>query len=289
MQWFRALAVSALALGAAGAQEREARAAAPGRKPASDPLKVLYLEDAPRWEYRYVKNALIRQPGVALQAFLSEASTDFRQEATEDLPSLETLPGTRAELFAYDVVLIGDIPPERIDRLTAPAIAWMQLLVDFVEAGGGVGFLAGDRASPDRYRNTPFEKLLPVELEPERAPGAERAAKGGFHPLLAEPAHEITELKADPAVNAKLWRFGFPSLTAYFPVARARDKADVLLMHPTDRNEHGPRVIAAAAKHGKGRTFFIATDETWRWRKPYGDKYQDRFWLNVVRYLGAKM
>jgi len=286
MQGFRVLAVPPLALGAASAQEHEARPPAPDRKPATDRLKVLYLEDTPRWEYRYVKNGLVRQPDVALQCVLYGASTDFRQEASAGLPALKTMPIPREELFAYDVVLIGDVPPERIDRLTAPAIAWMQLLADFVEAGGGVGFLAGERACPDSYRGTPFEKLLPVELEPKRAPGAEPAAKRGFHPQLVEPEHEITELQGDPEKSAALWRHGFPSLMSYLPVARARDQADVLLVHPTDRNEHGPRVIAAAAKYGKGRTFFIATDETWRWRKPYGEKYQDRFWLNVVRYLG---
>jgi hypothetical protein len=29
----------------------------------------------------------------------------------------------------------------------------------------------------------------------------------------------------------------------------------------------------------------MATDETWRWRDPYGEIYQDAFWRNVVRWL----
>jgi hypothetical protein len=35
----------------------------------------------------------------------------------------------------------------------------------------------------------------------------------------------------------------------------------------------------------RGTTFFLATDETWRWRDPYAETYMDAFWRNVVRNL----
>jgi len=37
----------------------------------------------------------------------------------------------------------------------------------------------------------------------------------------------------------------------------------------------------------RGNTFFIGTDETWRWRNPYGETYMDAFWRNVVRHLAS--
>ncbi|MHC4918001.1 MAG: hypothetical protein ACYTKC_00270 [Planctomycetota bacterium] len=61
--------------------------------------------------------------------------------------------------------------------------------------------------------------------------------------------------------------------------------AEAILRHPTDVNRFGKRVIAATGFYPRGRTFFIATDETWRWRKYYGELFHDRFWRNVVRYL----
>ncbi len=47
-----------------------------------------------------------------------------------------------------------------------------------------------------------------------------------------------------------------------------------ILVHPSEKNEFEPRVIAAVDTWGKGRTFFIASDETWLWRKPFGQYYQ---------------
>lgn len=282
MPWSHVVAVGALALGTAGAQDR----ASP---PAAAPVRVLYLEDTPRWEYRYLKNGLLRSdPGVTVQTFLFDASDDFPQESSAGLPSLDGPPRTREELAAYDVVLIGDVPPERIDPLAGPREAWMKLLVEFVEAGGAVGFLAGERATPNAWRGTPLEKLLPVELEPKRAEDEPRRVSGGFVPELVQADHEITMLHADPRLNAKLWREGLPPLMAYYPVARAAEGADVILAHPTDRNDDGAQVIAATAEVGNGRTFYMGTDETWRWRKPYGDKLQDRFWINVVEYLAQR-
>ncbi len=61
----------------------------------------------------------------------------------------------------------------------------------------------------------------------------------------------------------------------------------MLLRHSTESNRYGKRVIAATSYYPRGHTFFIATDETWRWRNPYGEKYQDSFWRNVVRHLAS--
>ena len=283
------VAMTTLALGSSCVQEPAARERLPSGDPTPVPteVRVLYLEEAPRWEYRYLKNALLRSdPNVNVQVYLFDAGRDFPQEATDGTPSLQTYPRTREELFAYDVVLLGDVPPERFGALPAERAAWLTLLTEFAQAGGGVGFLAGERAMPNRYRDTPIEKLLPVELEPAGGAGEKSAITGTFVPRLAMADHEVVQLRSTTEQNTAMWEQGFPPLMAYYPVARAAEGADVVLVHPEHRNDHGPRVIAAAAQHDRGKTFFLATDETWRWRKPYGEKYQDTFWLNVVQYLG---
>ena len=43
----------------------------------------------------------------------------------------------------YHVILLGDVPPERIAPSEEGRRRWLQMLVDFVEFGGGVGFLTG--------------------------------------------------------------------------------------------------------------------------------------------------
>ena len=254
-------------------------------------IRVLYLEDLPRWEYRFVRNGLLRvDPSIEVQVYLFDASRDFPQESSEQLPSLRSLPRTREELFEYHVILIGDVPPERLGAIEEQRTAWMNLLVEFVEFGGGVGFLFGDQAMPERYRETPIEDLLPVVLEdPVELRQIRIDRSVGFVPQLDNPGqpHDITLLKRDPVSNAALWHDGFTELMVYYPVRKAKAGAETLLVHPTAENRYGKRVIAASSFYPRGRTFFIATDETWRWRRPYGERYQDNFWRNVVRYLAG--
>jgi hypothetical protein len=255
-------------------------------------IRVLYIEDRPRWEYRYVKNCLKRvDASIQVQAVLFDANPRFEQEHSDELPPLRDIPRTPQELMQYHVVLIGDVPPERIAPTEDAIQSWLQMLVEFVEFGGGAGFLFGDQAMPERYRNTPLQDLLPVVLEdpvwlanPRNRPDRRT---DGFRPLLEnEPApHEILLLQRDPDLNLKLWTEGLPPFRVYHPVLRARPGSTVLLRHPTDASRYGKRPIAVIGPHPRGQTFFIATDETWIWRNPYGETYQDAFWRNVVRHL----
>ncbi len=252
-------------------------------------IRVLYVEDLPRWEYRYVKNALKRvDPSIQMQAVLFDASPRFEQEHSQELPPLRDVPRTEKELFAYHVVLLGDVPPERIAPSEEGRRNWLEMLVRFVEFGGGVGFLFGDAAMPERYRNTPVQDLLPVVLEdPGWLANNAPARATSFRPVLENPLnpHEILLLQRDPAFNRRLWEQGLPGFFVYYPVQRAKPGASVLLRHPTDQNAYGLRPIAVTAPFPRGTTFFLATDETWRWRDPYAELYMDAFWRNVVRHL----
>lgn len=250
-------------------------------------LRVLFVDDVPRWEYRYLKNALLRVDGAILaQCYLCDATRSFEQEHSEELPPLREIPATKAELAQYDVILLGDVPPERLAETEEGVRAWLDLLVEFVENGGGAGFVWGPRAMPERYRGTPLVDLLPVVLE---EPNDARPVVEPFVPALGNPAqpHEIVLLKRDPANNRTLWERGFEPIEIHYPVQQGKAGARVLLEHPTEKNRYGRRVIAATSPFPRGHTFFLATDETWRWRKPYGEKYHDPFWRNVVRFLAS--
>lgn len=254
-------------------------------------IKVLYLEDLPRWEYRYVKNGLIRgDPSIQTQVYLFDASRSFPQETTEGVQPLQTLPRSREEIFAYNVILIGDVPPERLGTTEEAVNAWLQQLVEFVEFGGGVGFLYAEQAMPERYRGTPLEDLLPIVLEDQLE--LQRIVidrEAGFVPQLENPdrPHEITRLMREPDQNKALWHDKLQPLVVYYPVQKAKAGADVLLRHDRESNRYGKRVIAASAFYPRGRTFFFGSDETWRWRNPWGEKFQDTFWRNTVRYLAG--
>ena len=44
------------------------------------PLRVLFMEGYPRWEYRYLKNLLVREPTIESSVMLLSADRDFAQE-----------------------------------------------------------------------------------------------------------------------------------------------------------------------------------------------------------------
>ena len=254
-------------------------------------IRVLYLEDLPRWEYRYVHNALQRvDPSIQMQAVLFDASPKFVQEHSDELPPLKDIPRTEKELLQYHVVLIGDLAPERIAPTEEGVRSWLEMLVRFVEFGGGVGFLYGPQAMPERYRNTPLQDLLPVVLEDPvwlSNPRNKPDTSSPFRARLENPLqpHEILMLQRDPALNRKLWEEGLPGFRVYYPTLRSKPGATVLMRHPIDESRYGKRPLAVVSPHPRGNTFFIATDETWIWRYPYGELYQDAFWRNVVRHL----
>jgi hypothetical protein len=252
-------------------------------------IRVLYVEERPRWEYRYLQNCLKRvDPSILMQAVLFDASPKFIQEHSDELQPLRDVPRTMKELLQYHVVLLGDVAPERIAPTQDGIQRWLEMLVEFVEFGGGAGFLFADQSMPDRYRNTPLQDLLPVVLEDRLwLAGHKPSREHPFRPLLDNPLqpHETLLLLREPAMNRRLWEEGLPGFRVYYPVQRAKPGASVLLRHPTDENRYGKRPIAVVGPHPRGRTFFIATDETWIWRDPYGETYQDAFWRNVVRHL----
>ena len=67
-----------------------------------EPLRVLYVEGVPRWEYRYLKNLLLREESIESSIMLLSADRTFAQEG--DRP-ISRLPVTSDEFDDFDVVI----------------------------------------------------------------------------------------------------------------------------------------------------------------------------------------
>lgn len=254
-------------------------------------IKVLYVEGRPRWQYRYLKDILLRAPNVRAQCLLQSAASDFIQESTKDVPALTRFPPTRKDLFQYDVVILGDVAPDDLDKGYMSRPTTMDLLgelAEFVQLGGGLIMVAGQLHAPRDYRDTPIADILPVEIgdfEEERAAVQDR---GRFRPHLPdwELPHRIVALENEPKLNQRLLEdaeVGLPGMWWYAPVKRAKPGAEVILVHPTNKNRYGEHVLMAATRVPAGRTLWIGFDETWRWRMPLGDRYTERFWRAAIR------
>jgi hypothetical protein len=254
-------------------------------------IKVLYVEGRPRWQYRYLKDILLRAPNIKVQCLLTSASADFIQESTHpDVPALTRFPPTRKDLFQYDVIILGDVAPDEIDSFQTRASTedLEKEIKEFVELGGGFIMIAGQLHSPRDYREGPIADILPVEVGDPDEERANVQDRGVFRPHLPdwELPHRIVTLETNLPMNRKLLEdpeYGLPGMWWYYPVRRAKPGAETILVHPRNVNRFGPHVLMAATRVPSGRTLFVGVDETWRWRMPYADRYTERFWRAAIR------
>ena len=255
-------------------------------------IKVLYVEGPPRYDYRYLKNSLIRDPTMETQCLLLEADPEYPQESSAGIPPLKEFPRTREELFQYDVVLLGDIRP---DALSLNQKEWIVEFVD--DHGGGLVFISGQWFMPRRFRGDPLERVLPVELEEADERGAmTRDLVDPFHVQLTPEGleHPVMQLVSDSEKNQELWQWQgrsdltMPGFYWYQRVKKLRKGAVALAVHETDEHfTYGPRPIFAFQYFGRGRTFISLTDDTWRLRRLVGNRWFYRFWGQVTRFVGA--
>jgi hypothetical protein len=133
-------------------------------------LRVLLVQSAPSYEFRYLRTLLQRQRKRSDAAERAVALTAVLQEADADYPSIDpdasaAFPATRDELFRYDVVILGDVDPS----LIGPAgLANLEAFV--AERGGGLIVCAGPLFTPQAFAGTRLASLLPFDPESVRTP-----------------------------------------------------------------------------------------------------------------------
>ena len=254
-------------------------------------VRVLYVDGYPRWEYRFLKELLKRKDAnIEVQAFLLSATSDFVQESSRGLESLQRVPTSRRELLErYDVIVLGDMDPRTVSPDPELGAEFTESVRAFVAAGGGLMLQAGEFDNPRSLAGTPLEELLPVVLDAAGALPRTPDSNQPFRPVLETPAspHEVVRLHPDLASNRRLWEdeSGLAGLYWYSQVPRAKPGADVLLRHPTEYNDHGRFPLLVAGHYPQGRVLWLGVDETWRWRWKFGPKYRERFWRNAIHWL----
>lgn len=253
-------------------------------------IRVLYVDGYPRYEWRYLKELLRRaDQNVVMQTVLVSGDPGWVQPSTKGVPALSEVPTDRKTLLEqYDVILLGDFSPFAISPDPQRCDEFLRTLREFVERGGGLGFLGGEYDNPRAFLNTPLEDLLPVTIEAAELPGFQGDSTREFRPVLEDPLnpHEIVRLFADAESNRKLWEEpgGLEGQYWYRPVTRAKPGAQVLLRHPKDgaRGERYPLLVAGYFP--AGRVLFCGMDSTWRWRLYHVGEHE-KFWRNAVRWL----
>jgi len=241
-----------------------------------DKIKVLYIEQTPRWEFRFLQGVLMRDRRIEPSFVLLEADPDIAQE--EGSPYLEKFPEDKTELLKYDLVIIGDVDPKTFSQQQLDG------LDEFVSKfGGACLFLAGKNFMPEAYRGSNIEKMLPVELGPARGANDETAGRPVKLALTALGAASPMMLLAnDTQQNAAVWA-RFPPVLWDYVVARPKPAAQVLLADPTRSSQFGDMPVLATQQYGVGQVVYLGTDELWRWRKNEGVNEYPVLWGQIVQ------
>jgi hypothetical protein len=241
--------------------------------------EVLFLEDAWRWEFKFLRRIFEDDPSFTLTAFLSRGQNAFVQLGEpERRTQVAGFPQTRSELAGFDTLVLGSVEPRRWPRGFAEL-----LRTQVEEEGKSLVVLAGPNLR-ELGRHSELAALLPVELTDEAStpvsgPVAVRVTAEG----LASPFFAMQE--TGPKA---LWS-ALPAVDNLYPVLRKKPGAGVLAEAQTHGNAYGNLILVAEHTAGRGRVLFIGTDTLWKWHmraaEADGPTAYQIFWQQALRAL----
>jgi uncharacterized membrane protein len=255
--------------------------------------RILVVEGAPGYEHTFLKRALARDPALDVDSVVRKGQNDegrdtfFIQAAASRAGALATgYPTRRAELFAYDAVIFGNIEGDFFSR------EQLEMTADFVAARGGGLLVLGARSfERGGLVGTPLEQILPVDLTDRRATVARTAA--GATPavnglvLTADGvSHAATRLTAGIDDSARRWN-RLPPLASVAAAGSPRPGAQVLAVTSGVGGELRPLIVTQ--RYGQGRAMVFAGEASWRWRMmlPASDATHELVWRQLARWVSA--
>ena len=240
-------------------------------------LKVLVIESYPRWEYRYLRNALQRDPGVEVSTLLFHpelGSVGAGKGYLKEFPKDD-------ELTKFDVIFLGDVGVDK-GQLTPEHCASIVKMVR--DQASGLVFLPGLRGHTASLLATQLTELLPVVWDEAQPRGWGTAAPGKIVLTEAGTQSLLTKLEDTEEASAKVWST-LPGFQWYAPALRAKAGTEVLATHATESNQFGRVPLIVTRTYGAGKILYMGSDGAWRWRRGVEDKYHYRFWGQVARWM----
>jgi len=246
-------------------------------------LRVLFIDGMPRWDFRFLKNAIRRDHGLAGRtAETPDIVLETEWRRLPDKQKTTALPRTLEEIAKYHTIIVGDVSPELLDA------DFRELLSEAVrEQGIGLIVAAGTQAMPFRFDEA-FQSLLPVKLK-DNTSGTEAPAYKPFRIELSPNGlvHETMRLYDDPGRNRSVW----DQMPPYYwcaNVERPSAAATVLAWNPGVEGRYGKMPLIAYHYAGDGKVLFLGTDSTWLWRQNVGDRFFYKFWGQSIRFVARR-
>lgn len=235
-------------------------------------IKVLFIEGRPRWEYRYLRVLLQRDPRLDVQFLMTQGDPDLAVGSKE---YLARYPENAEDAFAYDLVILGDVPSWYFNRPQFERIA--ELVRD---RGGSLMMLSGEQYSPVSYIDTPLAEMLPV-----RATRDYMQMPENVYPIAtAAGKRSFAKLDDVATENDAAWQLVRP-LHRVPRLDGSKPGASVLVELPEGPNRPEPYPLIAWQYFGMGKVMYVGTDQLWRLRLKLGDRYHSRFWGQSIQFL----
>ncbi len=273
---------------------------------------VLIVDSFPRWEFRYLRNLFYgRDKSIHLQYVLLNPDTIKGQRERPIYASAARkfgdaqatqLPENEKEWRKFDVIILGDLPPDAV-----PESTWEIIRKCVNDRAALLVAVAGPRFMPHALNSETARDLLPVEYTPSRRNYFGSGAARFRLVLTAEGrSHAITAQSDSRLENERLWG-GFPELRWRHPVDGVKEGADILVVATRTESdesdvtnaaqlgdalarlakrkaEEAKNAILVSQQVGHGKVAMLLSDRTWRLREGVGDVYHHRFWGQLVKW-----
>lgn len=264
-----------------------------------DKARVLLVDGEARWEFRYLRNALARDPRIAVESII------LHPPAAEGAPATyaRALPvppePTEADrnpadpLGSFDAIVLGDLAADDLS-----SDAWERLDRYVGERGGTLLISAGPRGWPTLLASRDTARRLVPVVDPQVVPFDPQAADPDRPALPAGVALGLVEtasgdswpmlqFAAEADRNRAVWA-GLPRLP-WVLAGRTKPGATALAVVAGAGTGGDARdsVAIAAQPYGLGKVLWVGTDGTWRWRYRVGDAHHHRFWGQAIRWAAS--
>ena len=243
-------------------------------------MRVLYIDGEPRWEYKFIRRAIMDYDDPAID-FLGMVRTTqnktYRQVGANPKELENGFPEKAEELFAYDGLIIGSVEASYFSN------AQQQMIRDFADRrGGGVLFLGGRFALADGgYASTPMAEMMPL-----RIPAEKTWSRNFADVALTEAGREspITRLEDARGRNDVRWK-KMPQVANYAGMGAPKPGAVVLMT--VAEPGHRPSPLLTIQNYGRGRVGVFASAGSWRWKmlQDHTDKTHAMFWQQLMRWM----
>ncbi len=240
-------------------------------------IRVLVIDTLPRWEYRFIRNALSRDPGVTLDCLLLHPAL-----GKGDGPNyIQEFPEKLEDLQKYDVVFVGDVGIGE-GQLT---VAQADLIKGLVESqASGVVFLPGPQGNQFTLSDSALGDIIPVVTDEDHKEGFTEAIPSAMRLTPEGEKSLLTMLGDDERENENIWR-DLPGFYWQAPIKKAKSGSTILAVNDNRRNSSGRLPIIVTSRAGSGKVLYMAIDSAWRWRRGVEDLYHYRFWGQVARWM----